>query len=124
MEDVGKVVGYIVGAVALLWIIGSKLLSRYFRQGDKLEALKEKSNTRQFKELKQELYEVKATLGSIEKKIIALDGKIGSNEESSKKVLKSLETFVESTDKRFRSIEQSEIINLGGGKYMLKTKNG
>jgi len=121
--EVVEVIGGAFGVILVLYQSAKVLITKYFEKADELEKEKARHREEIIEDIKTEIYLLRAKIEALETKVVEAMVKVKDNQEASRKVLASLERFVSDTEKRFKEIENSEVVKLGENAWMLRKKS-
>jgi len=125
------IVGGVFFAIYIVYILTSKLIDRYFKKVDTLEAVKDLVIETQLKSLgkivethTENMDDIKDAIHESEKQIIEARNDIKENSQSFIRLHTALKEFVRETSTRLQRIETGKIVQVGKDTWMFKNTQG
>lgn len=119
-KELLQILGGSSAIIAAVAAVGKYLISSYFKQQGKMEALKERYISNQINALKEMTERFSKSLHLVEERMILITERVGNNQKNYEAVMEALKEFVHETDIKFKDTH-SEIQRIGSDLIMVKS---
>lgn len=121
-EQFGIIISLAALIFGIVYFVGDKLLDQLFYKSKKLEAIKEEHTKEAIDRIDSILKDLRSELADVQKVLRNLNGTISAYDSNNKKLIELLTTFAKETRSRIDSIEKSELVDIGSGKFILRKR--